>query len=82
MVASFAESSSTRGNGLKISYGEMVRWALSDNGRVNGKGLCNGDPGKNLGEDKDPGEPNWLHGESGGVVAGERGDWASTSSSS
>lgn len=67
MGTSSAKSSSTSGSGLKISYGEIVRCAFKNNGEVK---LRRGDPGRKQREDKDSGEPNWLHGESGGVVAG------------
>lgn len=70
MVASLAESSSTRGSELKISYGETVRCTLNDNGKVSRKGVRRGDWGRKLGEDRESGDANWPQGESGGVVAG------------
>lgn len=58
MVTWFVETSSTRGSGLKTSYGEIVWCTLSENGKVDRNGLWSGKPGRKLGEDRDSGDSN------------------------
>jgi len=73
----------TCGRGLKISWGEMVRWPPNDNGNANRNGLSGS------GELGESGDRNGVQGDSGGVLAasetlpkGECGTGRPSSSSS